>query len=272
MTKRKPWQKPAKVAEEQTPSPRTASKEEPVEVKVGKIGAPEMARETEPLAGVADTAHTKSIFKRGFSITAPVKFALHGGFFYAGRAADKIVALYSRVFKLDPKHVAEFNKSTGIGYARHGDWEKAIPLLEKALTVTPGDTDIRMQLAEAYGTTNQPEKAGQHLKIILEANPNSAQTLRALGTLYMRRQDYDHAVEYLEKAVELDPDHPQAYYRLGSAYDNKKQYDRAVESFRKTISLDPRFAKAYQALGFTYESMGERQSAIECFKKALELE
>ncbi|TET34459.1 MAG: tetratricopeptide repeat protein [Planctomycetota bacterium] len=224
-----------------------------------------------PAGGSDDSPYIEAGVGQG-SLAIPIKFAMHALFYCAGRAADKIVSLYSGAFKLDKAYVADFNKSSGIACAKNGHWEKAIPLLEKALTVTPGDTDIRMQLAEAYGTTNQPEKAGQHLKIILEANPNSAQTLRALGTLYMRRQDYDHAVEYLEKAVELDPDHPQAYYRLGSAYDNKKQYDRAVESFRKTISLDPRFAKAYQALGFTYESMGERQSAIECFKKALELE
>ncbi len=247
-------------------------KEEPLEVPEDQAGSLEMLREHRPKASVEHTPYDKADVKQGFSTTAPIKFTMHAVFYYAGRAADNIVSLYSRAFKLDREYVADFNKSTGMAHARHGHWEKAIPLLEKVLAITPGDLDTRMHLAEAYGAANQYDKACQHLEKVLQTSPNSVGAVRALGMIHSRRRDYQRAIEYLERAVALDPDHAQAYYRLGAAYDNEKLYDQAVESFRKAILLDPRFAKAYQALGFTYESMGDRESAVQCFKKALELE
>jgi len=245
---------------------------QPVEAMDGRTPSPDVLEEDEVIAGPEHAAGTETDVKEGFSAAAPIKFAVHTAFYYAGRIADKVVSLYSRAFKLDREHVADFNKSTGIAHARHGRWEKAIPLLEKVLAITPGDQETRMYLAEAYGAANEYEKACQHLEQVLEMNPDSAPAVRALGIIHSRRQDYERAIEYLERAAELDPDHVEAYYRLGAAYDNKKLYDQAVESFKKAIQLDPRFAKAYQALGFTYESMGDRESAVECFKKALELE
>ncbi|MHC4201940.1 MAG: tetratricopeptide repeat protein [Planctomycetota bacterium] len=186
----------------------------------------------------------------------PVKFAVRAVFYYAGKAADRVISLYSRAFRLDREYVADFNRSTGMAHAERGRWEKAIPLLEKALAMAPDDQGTRMQLARACGAANRYERAYLHLEKALKASPNSAPVLRALGDLCSRRQDYERAIQYLTKAVKLDPDHVQAFYRLGAAYDNKKQYDQAIESFKEAIRLDPRFAKAYQALGFTYEGMG----------------
>ncbi len=207
----------------------------------------------------------------GFS-SNPVRFTLHAVFYCAGKVADKIVSLYTRTFRLDREYVADFNRSTGIAHANRGDWGKAIPMLEKALAIAPDDQKTRMRLAEACYAADQHERAHEHLKEILNVNPDSARALRALGIHHARKQDYEQAIKYLGRAVKLAPDHAQSFYRLGAAYDNKKLYEDAVRSFKDAIRLDPRFSKAYQALGFTYESMGDRTLAVECFKKALELE
>lgn len=242
-------------------------------VKVAEDRKPSAAapRDDGPTARADDACHEEADVDPGFP-SNPIRFALHAVFYCAGKLADKVVSLYGNTFKLDREYVADFNKSTGIAHADRGDWEKAIPLLEKALATTPDDEDIRMHLAEAYGAANQYEKACLHLGKALEASPDSARVVRALGVFHSRRQDYDRAIEYLKRAVALDPDHVQSLYHLGAAYDNKKLYDRAVDSFKEAIRLDPRFAKAYQALGFTYESMGDRESAVGCFKQALQLE
>jgi len=209
---------------------------------------------------------------RRFSPAASARFAFRAGGYLAGRAADKLVSLYTSAFTLDRDYIADFNKSAALAHARHRRWDKAIPLLEKSLALAPDDLEVRVRLAEAYSAADQPEPARQQLEKILEMDPRSAVAVRALGVIHARRQDYDRAIECLEKAVRIDPDHAPTHYRLGMAYDNRKRYDQAVEAFKQAIRLDPRYAKAYQALGFTYESMGDRAAAVECFKKALELE
>ncbi len=231
----------------------------------------EMSREGGPAEVAEDARFDEADVGRGFPGN-PVKFAVLAVFYYAGKVADKLGSVYSRAFKLDREYVADFNKSTGLAHARRGDWEKAIPLLERALAMAPDDRETRMHLAEAFGAANRYRSAFLHFEKLLEASPNSARVLRALGILHSRRKNYDRAIEYLGRAVELDPDHAQSFYRLGAACDNKKLYDRAVESFKRAIRLDPRFARAYQALGFTFEGMGDREAAVDCFKKALELE
>lgn len=202
----------------------------------------------------------------------PIRFAMHAVFYCAGKVADKIVSLYSRTFRLDREYVADYNRSTGMAHANRDNWDKAIPMLERALKIVSGDLETRMCLARAYSALNQHERARAHLMEILKADPESIQALRVLGKLHSRQQDYEQATEYLARAVKLAPDHALSCYRLAAAYDNRKLYDDAIRSFKHAIRLDPRFAKAYQALGFTYESMGDRDAAVGCFKKALELD
>ena len=248
----------------------TPPQEEPIEAAQDADDSP--SRQDRYVAGIDDNDDDTPDVGHGFSVSVPLRWAIHGALYYAGRSADRIVSLYNSTFRLDKRQVADFNKSTGIAYAKGGHWERAIPLLEKALSITPDDQEVLMHLAEAYGATDQDDKACQHLEQVLEMSPNSARAVRALGIIHSRRQDYDHALEFLEKAVQLDPDDAQVYYRLGIVYDNKKLYDQAVTAFEKAVLVDPRFAKAYQALGFVHESMGDRESAVGCFKKALELE
>ncbi len=261
---------PTEVVEDRIPLAETLRDGDPVAAG-GGIPPAGIPRGDKPIAGVGDIPLEEAEVDPGFSGN-PMKFAVHAVLYYAGKAADKIVSLYSRAFRLDREYVADFSRSTGIAHVEGGRWEKAIPLLEKALAITPDDQETRMHLARACGAANRHERAYLHLEKALKASPNSARVLRALGDLCSRRQDYERAIQYLTKAVKLDPDHAQSFYRLGAAYDNRKLYDEAVDSFKEAIRMDPRFAKAYQALGFTYEGMGDRESAVECFKKALELE
>lgn len=265
-------EEPIEVVEGEPPAPKEFHDPKPAEVVHDQTPSFETPAEDEQPAPAEPGGFESLGAGWRFFPAAPMRFAVHASFYYAGRTADKIVSLYNRAFRLDKAYVADFNKSTGMAYVRHGHWEKAIPLLEKALAVNPDDQDTRLRLAEAYGGADEYEKSCRHLEKILEQDPDSARVLRALGIAHSRRQDYDRAIEYLERAVKLDPDHAKAYYRLGVAYDNRKQYKQAVEAFKKCIQVDPRFAKAYQALGFAHESMGDRESAVDCFKKALELD
>jgi len=230
-------------------------------------------RRERDLTAEAEEQHSEApAIGRRLSPGPSAKFAFRAACYIAGRAADRLVSVYTRAVSLDRDYIADFNKSAGLAHARHKRWDKAIPLLEKAVAAGPDDVETRMRLAEAYAAEQQYERAFQHLERVLEITPHSAAAVRAIGGICVRQQDYDRAIEYLEKAVGLDPDHAQTFYRLGTAYDNKKRYEQAVEAFKKAIRLDPRLAKAYQALGFAYETMGNRELAVECFKKALELE
>src|SRR5260370_4867310 len=91
--------------------------------------------------------------------------------------------------------------------SRVGD---AIPLLEKAVELAPGDAISRVKMGTAY--------------------------LR-LGKLADARRD-------LEKAVQLAPDDPAAHYQLGKLYKEMKALDRAKTEFDRTAELQSRAASS----------------------------
>lgn len=201
-----------------------------------------------------------------------MRLAMHAPFFYAGMAAERMVALYNKAFRLDSGYRAEYYKSVGVSHAQKGRHEKAIGPLEMALAITPDDPEVLRHLGRACYACERLGEAKAHLTKALKTGGKSAGALFLMGMIYSREGDYDRAIVYFTKVAELEPEHAEAHYRLGVAFDNKKRYKAAITYFRKAIRLDPRNSKAHQALGFAYESTGDRESAVTCFKKALELD
>ncbi len=85
---------------------------------------------------------------------------------------------------------------------------KAIPLLQKAVELAPGNAVCRLKL----------------------------------GTSYLRLGKLTDAQRDLEKAVQLAPDDPAAHYQLGKLYKEMKALDRAKAEFDRTAELQSRAA------------------------------
>src|SRR5690606_27179922 len=84
-----------------------------------------------------------------------------------------------------------------------GDYEGALPLLEKAVLESPEDPFIHHQLAETYfrlGRLEEAEKSG--IKAV-EANPKNTDYLTTLGGIYATLKKYDLAKTQYEKLLEL---------------------------------------------------------------------
>ncbi len=91
--------------------------------------------------------------------------------------------------------------------SRGGD---AIPLLQKAVELAPGDAICRLKL----------------------------------GTAYLRLGKLTDAQRDLEKAVQLGPDDAAAHYQLGKLYKEMKALDRAKAEFDRTAELQSRAASS----------------------------
>jgi tetratricopeptide (TPR) repeat protein len=89
--------------------------------------------------------------------------------------------------------------------SRVGD---AIPLLQRAVELAPGNAVCRLKL----------------------------------GTAYLRLGKLTDAQRELEKAVQLAPDDPAAHYQLGKLYKEMKALDRAKAEFDRTSELQSRAA------------------------------
>lgn len=80
------------------------------------------------------------------------------------------------------------------------------------------------------------------LQKAVELAPGNALCVRKLGTAYLRVGKLKKAQQDLEKAVQLAPDDPAAHYQLGKLYKEMKAPDRAKAEFDRTSELQNRAA------------------------------
>ncbi len=99
-----------------------------------------------------------------------------------------------------------------------------------------------------------------------------------LGVAYWRKKDYQKALEAYQKALALDSDYPIIFNNLGSLYlsiflktRELENYQKSIENFKRALELDPNYASAYNGLGAAYSKGGNVDGAIFCWEKAVEL-
>lgn len=117
--------------------------------------------------------------------------------------------------------------AAGAERSQAGDYDAAIPYLERA--------------ARAY--------------------PNDAPTHLMLGDAYHHKQRYADAAREFTRAIELDPDDSEGHYYLGLLYSDQGKYEAAIAELRKTLDIDPQYEEATKALADAQAALQKQQKA-----------
>ena len=102
----------------------------------------------------------------------------------------------------------------------------------------PGDTTVRMYLAEAYLMDRQVKPAIEQYQMILRQQPNNVAALNNLAMALQQNKD-PQALEYAEKAHELAADNPSVLDTLGLILIERGNTARGLPLLRKASSLAP---------------------------------
>jgi len=94
----------------------------------------------------------------------------------------------------------------GVIYIKSGQQDKAIPLLLKAGTLKPNDSDICIETALAFQQCGEKEKAHEYYDKALASTDTAAKHSRAviynnIGSLFFEKNDFLKAKEYYIKAL-----------------------------------------------------------------------
>ncbi|HEV7681593.1 MAG TPA: tetratricopeptide repeat protein [Pyrinomonadaceae bacterium] len=200
----------------------------------------------------------------------------------AARSAGNLEAAESEYTAI----VAEGYQRLGKVYSAQSDQLRAINVLESAQRYRPDSPDLLTDLAIAYFSAQQYEKALVPAAKALTVAPENAGAHQMLGKTYFMLGDLGKSISELETAAKLAPDDIDVAYTLGIAYlrnrqpvEAKQRYNAlikilgeqpqlhviigrayrqsgllqdAAEEFRTAIILDPRFPRAHYYLGMTY--------------------
>lgn len=186
---------------------------------------------------------------------------------------DQAIQYYEQAIKLDPSVAGQAYFRLGIGYAQRKKLQSAITYLEKAVEHSPNESLILMNLANAYMSVGQFEKATSTYIKMTQLEPTAAWPHFNLANIYMQREMFPQAIESYKRVIELDPTKFRSIYmQLGYAYQKVQAYGDAVGAYGQALEKDPKsFAAAYN-MGICYFRLNNMDLAIDAYRKALVLQ
>ena len=118
-------------------------------------------------------------------------------------------------------------------------------------------------------------KAVPHLEKAISLHPNYKNAYLLLGNAYNYLKEYPKSIQNYNQAINLDGNYVDAIQNLAISYRDNKQFDLAVQQFNQVQALAPgkmdfneNIAYTYEEAGKYYGSQGEHQRALTAFQNA----
>jgi tetratricopeptide (TPR) repeat protein len=108
-----------------------------------------------------------------------------------------------------------------------GDFDKAVPLLRKAVQLAPDDRDYPIDLAQSLLGANQFQEAVVRLKQFMQSGPMTAVAALYLGQACLELNELEGARQAFEITLQAAPDDGQAHFGLAQVYRRLRQPAKA---------------------------------------------
>jgi tetratricopeptide (TPR) repeat protein len=181
-------------------------------------------------------------------------------------------ALWSYTPSREPQSWTALN-NMGKVLLKQGRTEEAVPILEKALRLSPayvaGDIDLNLSMALAL--QGRPFEAIRRCQEAIRLRPGDAGAHGNLGNLYSELGRLPEALAEYEEAVRLQPDSAAAHNNLGTALTSAGRLPEAIAECAEAVRLDPQFVDARYNLAVALGRAGRNLEALSQFEKVLRL-
>ncbi len=126
-------------------------------------------------------------------------------------------AAFLKVMEMDPEY-ADGPVNVARTRLQEGEVDVAVPLLEKALQLSPGLAKAHYFLGSALKTLGRYDEAAEHLQAAAEQYPRDRVVLNELGRVRFYQRRFDDAIASFNRALAVDPEDLDAHYNLMLAY------------------------------------------------------
>ena len=148
--------------------------------------------------------------------------------------------------------------SRGNGMLDKGDADGAIAVYSDALRLSPGSTDVRLNLANAYLQKARASDAERMCREVLGLNPSNAAAYYLRGCALLRENRPEEAAESFQQSWKIEPSVPALDFQMGMAQEALGQVPDAIRDFEGVIRKAPDHPSAHYQLSQLY-----RQAARE---------
>ena len=131
---------------------------------------------------------------------------------------------------------------------RNKVWKDNFYFWSDTVKKSPDNAIAHNELALAYVTQGQLDRAIAELQTILRLMPDNANAHISLGNVYVAQGQLDRGIAEFQEALRLKPNSAIAHKNLARAYASQGQLDRAIAEFQTALRLKPDFNEAQQGL------------------------
>lgn len=196
----------------------------------------------------------------------PVSGLIQGGLWPA--LADRwayipAMGVYFMIFMSFPKNIIDKKWMSGaisglffiiliimmsISWLQTRHWADSIALHSHSLMVTEENPEVYFNLANAYRSIGNIEKAIKYYSLALKASPTFVKARTNLGILFIDQNNIRKAIEQFRMAADLSPKTPRVQNNLGMALFLGGFNEEAIKHIELALKLNPNYKQAQKNL------------------------
>ena len=157
-------------------------------------------------------------------------------------------------------------------YENIGLWERAVAVLQEALSEDPSNETALHELGFCFETTGRHDQAIAAFEAFIDEHPYSCPGWYNLGNALQRVGRHADAVDAYGYALAIDEEFSPAMLQKAAALTMMEDYTQALECYRESILMDAPQANTYTLMGECMERMGKLNEATDYYQCALELD
>ena len=184
---------------------------------------------------------------------------------------------YNEVLGMMPEHEDSLYLS-GVLLHQTGNDQKAVDLIERAISYNPSKQEYYGTLVKAYNNLGlfyqeqgDIQKAFDSYHKSLEIDPDFKLALNNVGLIYKDKKDYLNAEKCYRKAIAVDSLFYEACFYLGNVFQDQKLFEEALEYYDKVLKINSSSWQAHNNIGSILKFQGKLDSSKKHFIKAIEL-
>lgn len=155
-------------------------------------------------------------------------------------------------------------------YSDRGDFQIAVDLLHRGLSIDRANTDLLYELGVSYDRMGQQKKAVEQMQKVIELDPEHADALNYLGYTYADAGVHlDKAETLIRKAMKLKPDNGYILDSMGWVRFKQGRFAEAIGYLEKAAVKEPDDPTILEHLGDAYIKRNQTGKALEIYQRAL---
>lgn len=182
---------------------------------------------------------------------------------------EKSAQAYGQAMKVDPTYFdATFNLA--VAYSKLKHYEDAAKMFGQAIALKPSYADAWYGRAQALMNKGDYEKAIPDIEKAgqLGLQDGEDRVQAALGMAYAGAGRHDQAIAAFDRAIKIKAD-PDSYFKKGNSLASMGKMAEAIACYDEALRLAPDYGEVYNNKGNAYASMGKFSEALAAFDMAV---